>query len=438
MNSIHEFVLDNGLKIFVKADHRAPVVTCQIWYKIGSSYECDGITGISHFLEHMMFRGSKNTTMNKVIDQLPLYGGMQNAFTSHDYTVYYATLPVDRLSYYARFEADRMQHLMLSTMHFQQEKEIVMEERRMMIDNNPYSRAQESFTALAYLTSPYRHPIIGWMRDIEQLTVQHLRAWYHRWYCPNNALVVIVGDVKPAATYQLIKRLFSAIPPKKLLLPNEKTIALPQGGREMRIALPAKLPWLSIGYPVPVWRTATQVKDVFALMVLTELLAGGTHSLLKEKLVVKDEIALDVGYRYSPFERLQTIFTIRATPHKVTYLNKTQQTIFTMIDRLKNAKVSPDELQRVKSRIIAGRIYHEDSIEYQANEIGCFEAVGLTTRDIYLALEHIHAITTNDIQQVAARYLAKNAAIITRLYPLAIQTKEAATSLPESDDDKIS
>ncbi len=438
MNNIHEFVLENGLKIFVKPDRRAPVVTCQVWYQVGSSYEADGITGISHFLEHMMFRGSKHVHMNKVIDQLPLYGGIQNAFTSHDYTAYYATLPVDKLSYYARFEADRMQHLMLSTTHFQQEKEIVMEERRMMIDNNPYSRANESFTALAYLTSPYRHPVIGWMRDIELLSVQHLRAWYQRWYSPNNALIVIVGDVEPTATYKMIKRLFGAIPAKKILPPIEKPILLPQGGREMRIALPAKLPWLCIGYPTPVWRTAANANDVFALMVLTELLAGGGHSRLKEQLVVKEELALDIGYRYSPFERLDTLFILKATPNKISHLNKTQQAIFNAIERIKSDKISADELQRVKSRIIAGRIYHEDSIEYQANEIGCFVAVGLKTQDIYQAVDHVQAVTTRDIQRVAAHYLDKNAAIITRLYPLAIPKDTVVSTMVDQNDDKIS
>ncbi|HDN27541.1 MAG TPA: insulinase family protein, partial [Thioploca sp.] len=196
---VHEFTLDNGLHLIVKEDHRAPVVVSQVWYKVGASYEQEGKTGLSHMLEHMMFKGTEKYPAGEFSRIMAVNGARENAFTGTDFTTYFQTLEKSRLSLSFEMEADRMRHLVLTEEEFAKEREVVTEERRMRVEDRPIGQTREHFKATAYQTSPYQNPIIGWMSDLKNYTLADLQAWYQRWYAPNNAIVVVVGDVEPQA-----------------------------------------------------------------------------------------------------------------------------------------------------------------------------------------------------------------------------------------------
>ena len=214
---VSEYQLDNGLKLLVKPDNRAPVVVSQVWYKVGSSYEHNGITGISHILEHMMFKGTENLGPNEFSRIIAENGGSQNAFTGRDYTAYFQTLEKERLEISFRLEAERMRNLIIDDAEFLKEREVVAEERRMRTDDNPRSLLREAMNAMAFMNSPYHHPVIGWMNDINHYDPEDLREWYQMWYAPNNATVVVVGDVKPDEVYQLAQKYFGPSSNKAVL-----------------------------------------------------------------------------------------------------------------------------------------------------------------------------------------------------------------------------
>ena len=214
--AVHEYQLDNGLKLIVKEDHRAPVMVSQVWYKVGSSYEHDGITGVSHVLEHMMFKGTSAHPAGEFSRIIAENGGSENAFTSRDYTAYFQTMEKSRLPVSFELEADRMRNLVIPEQEFLKEVQVVMEERRMRTEDNPQSLTYEQFNATAYVNSPYRIPVIGWMDDLESMHVEDLKSWYRKWYAPNNATVVVVGDVDPDQVYALAKKYFGPLKPSEI------------------------------------------------------------------------------------------------------------------------------------------------------------------------------------------------------------------------------
>ena len=262
------YTLKNGLHLLVKVDRRAPVAIFQIWYRVGGSYEHNGTTGISHVLEHMMFEGSKHYPHHIFDKLITENGGQSNAFTTDDYTAYFEKLSANKIALSFKLESDRMQNALLSNNAFKKQIQVVMEERRMRFDNQPSMLLYERLRAVAFLSNPYHHLTIGWMGDLQQLTAPEVRAWYHRWYVPNNATIVIVGDVDPAAMLRLTKKYFSHI--QKRVLPIAKTVVIqkPLGQRSVSIALPAKVPYLFMAYNVPTLTTAKIKWQPYALDVL--------------------------------------------------------------------------------------------------------------------------------------------------------------------------
>jgi zinc protease len=205
---VKEYQFDNGLKLIVKPDHRAPVAVTQVWYKVGSSYEYNGITGISHQLEHMMFKGTENLGPNEFSKIIAANGGRENAFTGRDYTAYFQTMEADRVEVSFRLEAERMRKLVLDEAELLKEREVVAEERRLRTEDSPTAMTRETFNAAAFMNSPYHHPIVGWMSDINNYEVDDLEQWYQKWYAPNNATIVVAGDVEPEAIYKLAQQYF--------------------------------------------------------------------------------------------------------------------------------------------------------------------------------------------------------------------------------------
>lgn len=418
--SVKEFKLENGLKVIIKETHRSSLATFQVWYKVGSGYEPDHMIGASHFLEHMLFSGSKNKKINLLLKKIPEFGGIQNAFTSYDYTTYYETISSEYLDICMQFEADRMHNIIFNMEKFLNEKQIVMEERRLTVENSPYSRANETYLSLAQLIKGYRHPIIGWMHNLTALSMTNLEEWYRTWYVPNNATIVLVGAVDPKKILNTISTYFSNLTPRKL--PEQIIVktheAMPMGMRVINLNLPAKLPWMAIGYNVPVVLTAEYRWESLGLLLICGILVAGKNSRLYDLLVNKKHLAIDVSYRYSPFSLLDNVLTIISTPLLNIYIQEIQQIILEEFEKLKNISVGKKELERVKTLMLAERVYEEDSLAYQAYELGSFASVGLNCKDIDVTINLLKRITPDQIKQVAKKYLITDRLTIATLNQL--------------------
>ena len=421
---VHEFVLDNGLQIRVQEDHRAPVVVSQVWYKVGSSYEYGGLTGISHVLEHMMFKGTQKYPAGQFSRIVAANGGKENAFTGDDYTAYYQRLERSKLAISFKLEADRMRNLKLTDEEFKKELQVVLEERRLRTEDKPRAKLYEHFMAMAYSNSPYRNPVIGWPDDIEHLTVDDLKTWYGYWYAPNNAVVVVVGDVRPQQVLALAKKYFGSVKASsiKALKPQAEVEQL--GIRRMTIRLPANLPYLLMGYKVPVLNSVEHEWEAYALEVLSGILDGGDSSRLASRLVRGQQIAISAGAGYDLYGRLPSLFMLDATPTKGVGLAELEQALRAQVEDLQEHFVSPEELERVKAQVLAHSVYERDSSFNQAMQIGRLEAVGLGWRKINDYIERVNAVTANQIQSVARKYLIEDHLSIAILDPLPLGDKQ--------------
>ncbi|MCH9643294.1 MAG: insulinase family protein [Gammaproteobacteria bacterium] len=421
-NNTDEFTLKNGLSVIVREDHRAPVVFASIWYKVGGSYEHDGITGISHMLEHMMFRGTKKYGPGKLIQIVSDNGGQQNAMTGQDYTAYYQAWSKDKLPLSFKLEADRMRGLALQQKLYDKEHQVVMEERRLRVDDNPQGKTIERFNAAAFINNPYHHPVVGWMTDIKHLTLTDLKNWYHTWYAPNNAVVVVVGDVKPKAVKALAKKYFAKIKDSKLPAVKPRSEVASTGLRRVVVHARAKVPWLVMGYNTPSVPTLLQenkknVWQAYALEMAAGVLDAGSSSRLSRDLVRGKQLLVSASAGYSPYTLYSDTFTLTAVPVPGHNLREAQKALLAEIKRLKTTLVSAAELQRIQAQVIAQNIYDKDSLTNQAMEIGALTAVGLPWQEGDRFVQHIKAVTPLQIQQVAKQYFRKNRLTIAVLIP---------------------
>jgi zinc protease len=421
---VHEYVLDNGLKLLVKEDHRAPVVVSQVWYRVGAVYEHDGITGISHVLEHMMFKGTDSHPSGEFSRIISENGGDQNAFTAQDYTAYYQQLEKSRLPVSFELEADRMRNLSLLDKDFQKEIKVVMEERRLRTDDKPASLTYEQFVATAFISSPVRIPTIGWMDDLENLQVDDLREWYRRWYAPNNAIVVVVGDVKPEAVLALAQKYFGPLKPEEIVAPKPRVEPVQQGLRQITVKAPAEVPQLIMGYKVPVLKTAAEDWEPYALDVLSGILDGGDSARFARELVRGTRVASSASASYDPYERQQTLFLLSAIPSDSNTIADLQDALLEQVRRVQDSPVGEDELERVKTSVVAGEVYQRDSTYYQATQIGQLEAVGLDWHLLDEYPDRINAVTAEQVQAVARKYLVEDRLTIGVLDPLPMEQGE--------------
>ena len=412
-----EYTLSNGLKLIVREDHRAPVVLSSVWYKVGSSYEHNGITGISHMLEHMMFEGTTKFGPGKLDKLINDNGGEQNAITSYDYTVYYERLAADKLPLIFELESDRMHNLQFRKNRFEKERQVVMEERRMRIDDNPQAVTYERFNAIAHLNNPYHHPIIGWRNDIANYTVANLRNWYHQWYGPNNAMVIVVGDVKPEQVYQLAKHYFGQF--KKIEVPvlKPRTEIPALGVRKINVALYAQLPWLVMGYNVPEFTTTKEKWIPYALVVASAILDAGDSARFPKILVRKKQVAVEADAGYDPYRLHSDLFMLSGIPSVNYTLGQLKQAMLEQIALLKTTPVSQDELNRIKAQVIADNVYEKDSLMSQAFDMGMPEAVGLSWQMGDNFVNDIQKVTPQQVQEVAKRYFRKKNLAIATLSP---------------------
>jgi zinc protease len=432
-NTVDVYQLKNGLKLLIKQDHRAPVVVSQIWYKVGSAYENDGTTGISHVLEHMMFKGTERFgpgQFNRIIAE---NGGQDNAFTSRDYTAYFQMLEKSRLAVSFEMEADRMRNLMLanpkfsekSAEEFKKELEVVKEERRMRTEDNPRALTAEQFNSVAFSNSTYKHPIIGWMTDLDVMSVDDLRQWYQRWYAPNNATLVVVGDVQPKEVYALAEKYFGAIAAQPIQAVKPRTEIPQLGVREMHVRTPAQVPYLLMGYKTPVLKTLSKDAqwEAYALEVLSGVLGGSRTSRLDRILVRDKQIAVAADVEYNLGALQEDMLTIDATPSNGKSIAELKQAIIEQITALKNELIKPDELERIKAQVIAHDVYQKDSGFYQGMELGIYETVGLGYQQAAEYLPRVRAITAEQVQQVARKYLNEDQLSVAILDPQPVTLK---------------
>ncbi|WP_435627612.1 M16 family metallopeptidase [Candidatus Ferrigenium straubiae] len=420
---VFERTLANGLKVIVKEDHRAPVVVQQIWYKAGSMDERTGVTGIAHVLEHLMFKGTHAVPAGEFSRRISAAGGRENAFTSYDYTAYFQQLHKSKLPLAMQLEADRMRNLNLTADEFAREIKVVMEERRLRTDDEAHALLQEKMMATIYQQHPYRHPIIGWMSDLESLTVGDAKAWYDRWYAPSNATLVIGGDVKAEEVFALAQKHYGAIP-KRAMPPRRNFIEPKQVGiKRMVVKAPAELPQLVMSYHAPTLQDPAQDWKPYALQILAGVLDGNESARLNKHLVREQQIASAAGAGYDATSRGPSLFTLEVTPSEGRMVDDVEAALRREIVLLLKDGVSEEELQRVKAQVVASEVYKRDSLFYQAMQIGQMESIGLGHRAIPVMLEKLQAVTAEQVRQAAEEILQDDSLTVAVLDPQPLSGK---------------
>jgi zinc protease len=422
---IQEFKLDNGLKIVVQEDHRSPVVVSQVWYRAGSIDEVNGKTGVAHLLEHMMFKGTKAVKAGQFSRLVAAAGGKENAFTNRDYTCYFQQLEKSQLPLAMRLEADRMANLDLSKEEFSKEIKVVMEERRWRTEDKPQSMVSEQYQSTIFQVHPYGRPVVGWMNDLENMTVEDAREWYHKWYAPNNATLVVVGDVKADEVYQLAKKYYGPI--KARPLPERKPqIEPPQiGERRIIVNAPAELPYVLLGFHVPALQDPDKDWEPYALDILSSVLSGNGSARLNQNLVRQDRVAVDASAGYDSTQRGATsLFELDGTPSEGKTAAELEAALLGEIEKIKTLGVTEEELQRVKAQTIAADVYKRDSMFYQGMEIGQLETIGFSWRILKDYPAKLAAVTPAQVQQVAEKYLVKDNLTVATLDPQPIDPND--------------
>lgn len=393
-------MLDNGLKVLLLENHKSPAVTFQVWYRVGSRNEQDGKSGLSHFLEHMMFKGTPDVGPEEHMRIIAKNGGRSNAFTMQDATVYFATMSREKIGVAIELEADRMANALLDGNYFDAEKKVVLEERRLRTEDNPASSLDEITTAVAYTVHPYRRPVIGWMGDIKNMTREDLKRHYRVYYAPNNAFLVVVGDFVSKEILTKIKTAFGKIP-RGSDIPKVKIKEVPQRGeRRVNLKKEAELPLLLIYYHVP----NLSSPDSFALDLLTVILASGRSSRLHQDLVYRRRLARKVDADYSRLSVDPPIFSISAQAMPRKDSTEMERAIDHLLEQIRSKPVTDRELQKAKNQVESSFIFSQDSIFGQAMRIGRYEiAARWRLKDRYLA--GIRKLTAAELLRVAKKYL---------------------------------
>lgn len=414
---VQEYTLNNGLKVLVKEDHRAPIAVSMIWYNVGSADEPAGLTGVSHAIEHMMFKGTSKYPLGVFSKTIASLGGQENAFTNNDYTAYFEKIDAAHISTSFELEADRMNNLLLDEEEFAKEIKVIQEERRMRTDNNPQALTFERFLSTAHLSTPYQHPVIGWMTDLQQMKVDDLKQWYKRYYAPNNATLVVVGDVNSEKIHQLAEQYFGSIEKQPLQERKSQTEPQPLGKKSVLIKAPAKLPMLMLGYTVPSVKTANNPWEPYALELMTGILDAGESARFTKNLVRKNHIAAGAEVHYNLYSRYQTQFIVYGTPTPNHSMKDMENALLSELKALKTTKVSDKELQRVKNQIIAQKTFEKDSIFGQAMELGLLQTTGLGWQKSEDYTNAINSVTPEQIQKAAQKYFQENNITVAELKP---------------------
>jgi zinc protease len=427
-----ETTLDNGMKVVVREDRRAPSVVHMVWYRSGAMDEPAGVTGVAHVLEHMMFKGTRKVGPGEFNARVAALGGRDNAFTSRDYTAYFQQIPPAHLGAVMALEADRMKNLALTDDAFSREIEVIKEERRLRTDDRPRALVYEQLMATAFQVHPYHHPIIGWMPDLVTMTAEDARTWYKNWYAPNNACLVVIGDVDHQAVFKLARQHYGLLKPAKL--PARRISAEPTqiGQRAVVVRAPAELPYLAMAWRVPSLRNPANDREAFALQMLSEILDGYDGARLNRRLVREQRIAVSAGAGYDGINRGPALFFLEGSPAPGQSVEALEAALRAELQRIRDEGVSEDELNRVKNQALATRIYSRDSLMGQAMEIGQLETAGLSWRDEVRLLAGLRAVTAEEVREVARRYFDDATLTTARLDPLPLPAAPAPAPKPSS------
>ncbi|MDQ3261907.1 MAG: insulinase family protein [Pseudomonadota bacterium] len=416
-----EYKLENGMKIIVREDHRAPVVVVQVWYLVGGIDESNGTSGVAHVLEHMMFKGTKEVLPGQFSKIIAANGGKDNAFTNRDYTTYFAQLRNDKLELALKLEADRMTNLTFSDEDFWKEIKVVMEERRLRTEDNAHSIVYEQLVANAYNAHPYGRPVIGFMNDLENMKPADAREWYKRWYSPNNATLVVVGDVNHQEVLALADKYFGPLKPQALPERKPQTEPPQLGVKRITVKAQAELPYIAMAYHAPVLKDAAKDWEPYALQLLMGVLDGNESARLNKTLVRDSRIASSAGAGYDAVERGPGMIVVDGTPSEGKTVAELEIALRAQLEKVKAEGVTEDELQRVKSQIIAGQVFGLDSMFGQAMQIGRTENAGFSWRDLDVMLERLRAVTADQVKQVAQKYLQDDRLTVAILDPQPVE-----------------
>ena len=428
--TLTDVTLDNGMRVIVKEDRRAPVMVSQVWYRAGSMDEFNGTTGVAHVLEHMMFKGTRTVPPGEFSRRIAAAGGRENAFTSRDHTAYFQQMQKDRLELAMQLEADRMANLVISDELFAKEIQVVMEERRLRTDDQAQSVVYERLMATAYQAHPYRRPIIGWMDDLQNMNAQDARDWYARWYAPNNATLVVAGDVQADEVVALAKKYFGALPARAL--PDRKPQAEPEqvGAKRIVVKAPAQLPYLLMAWHAPTLRDWARDSEPYALQILAGVLSGNDSARLQNRLVKTQQIAVNASAGYEAVMRGPGMFMIDATPAQGKSVAELEKAIRTEIARVQREGISEAELARVKAQVIAADVFQRDSLFYQAMQLGNYVIAGLPPEALERRVDRLRAVSAAEVQAVARKWLQDVRLSVAELDPQPLQAKPRAAAVP--------
>lgn len=426
--------LANGLQLVAVSDHRLPVVSHMVWYKVGAADEPPGHSGIAHLLEHLMFKGTPSVPQGAFSKQIARFGGQENAFTSYDYTAYYQNVPRDRLEEVMTMEADRMVNLTLTEAQVDPERSVVLEERSQRIDNDPASVLGEEAQAVRFLNHPYRRPIIGWLHEIEGLNADEVLDFYRHWYAPNNAIVVVSGDITIDDLRALGERTYGRLPAANL--PARPELAEPPQHTERRVSLTdarVRQPSWSRSWNAPSYR-AGETAQAYPLQVLAELLGGGSTSRLYRRLVVEQPLCVSAAAWYDPSARGPASFTIAASPRPGVTLAQIEEAVTSEINALvrpgSNDAITDEEVVRTQQRMAADAIYARDRYSTASHLIGEALAIGQSLDDVEAWPERIAAVDQAQVEK-SARDLFERPGVTALLMGTGAVASAADPSTPE-------
>lgn len=428
--AVTDVTLDNGLRVIVQEDHRAPVMVSQVWYRAGSMDEFNGTTGVAHVLEHMMFRGTKTVPPGEFSKRIAAAGGRENAFTNRDHTAYFQQMQKDRLELAMQLESDRMANLVIRDDLFAKEMQVVMEERRLRTDDQPQSVVYERLMATAYQESPYRRPVIGWMDDLQHMTAQDARDWYARWYVPNNATLVVAGDVKSDDVIAMAKRYFGVIPARALPVRKPQDEPAQIGEKRVVVKVPAKVPYLLMAWHAPILKDWEKDTAPYALQILAGVLSGNDSARLQKSLVKTQQIAVSTSAGYDAVSRGPGMFMIDATPAPGKTTDELEKAIRGQIEQIQRDGVSEAELARVKAQVIAADVFQRDSLFFQAMQLGEYVTAGLPPEALAHRVEKLRAVSAGEVQAAAKQWLQDDQLSVGILDPQALQPQTRRPAVP--------
>ena len=411
------FTLSNGMQVVVVTNRRSPIVSHMVWYKVGAADEKHGKSGIAHFLEHLMFKATKTLPSGEFSRIVAREGGRENAFTSFDYTGYFQNVERGRLEIVMRLEADRMSNLLLTDAEVDPERDVILEERRSSIDNRPGARLREQMGAATFVNHPYGRPVIGWMHEMRALTRADAEEWYATYYAPNNAALIVAGDIDAAELKPLAEKYYGAIKPKALpprVRPQEPP---PQAARRVQLKdRQVSQPWLGRSYLAPSYRGG-ETRHAYALQVLSEILGGGTQSRLYREVVLDKNVATGADASYSAFALDMTTFDISASPRSGVELSALEAAIDATIAKLLEGGVSEQEVEDAKARMRASAIFARDSLQGGARIFGIALTTGMEVADVEEWPRRIAAVTPAQVMAAARAVLRAERSVTGELLP---------------------